>query len=75
MDNVDILKKLNSIKDFCEKQSQMEDQCECIGFESDTGQWIVNPFRDPTDRFIVNPLEEYSAEELLGFLANYNTRK
>lgn len=54
-------------------QLQMDERFDCVGFESvETGQWIINPFRDPTDRFDVDPLEEYTEEELLTFLHSYD---
>lgn len=71
-----VLERLESIKDFCKIQSKKPNQSDCAGFESiETGQWIVNPFRDTTGRYEVNPLDEYSIKELLEFLKNYDTRK
>ena len=62
---------LNIIKEIGNIQGQLYcetgDSDNMIGFESESGQWIINPFKSECSRFDVNPIEYYGEENLNDF--------
>ena len=60
--------------EFADKQFQLENTDECIGFAFDkTGQFVINPWMDPSARSPLTTeqaLETYGAENLMSFAEN-----
>lgn len=63
--------ELKAIKKIGDLQEQIYNETECsdnlIGFESESGQWVINPFKSECLRFVVNPIEYYGEDNIKNF--------
>ncbi|MCR2043552.1 hypothetical protein NSA23_05405 [Anaerosalibacter massiliensis] len=58
--NLEIIKKFGDLQERFYSETDTSDGL--IGFNSDEGQWVINPFKSKCLRYNVNPLEYYNKE-------------